>query len=194
MSIATTVAAGYTIPAAIAGGAMVGPQAATTTALPGFSGALGIGAGVAALAGFQQFQTNRAIGRTLNNLAGAASTNIGQINEQAVFEQFKERQNLRRTLGRVATAIAAAQGGVTARDLRAQAIGDSGVNQFIIDRNRGSQTRAVNAQYDAEAARLRAQWQSPIIAGVQAGLGGFAQGISLFSGLNQLEALQGVRG
>lgn len=159
----------------------------------GVADAAGIGIGMAALAGLQAFQNNRAISGSLNNLAQSTSVNIGQINNSEQLELFKERQNLRRTLGRVAVAFAGA-GGASASDFRRQAVGDNAVNTYVVEENARNQRRAERSQFEAQAARIRSQWQSPVLAAVQAGVGGFASGVGLFAGLNQLSALQGVSG
>jgi hypothetical protein len=159
----------------------------------GVANAAGLAFGTAALAGIQAFENNRAIEGTLNNLALASSVNIGQINEAEQLELFKERQNLRRTLGRVAVAFAGA-GGASASDFRRQAVGDNAVNTYVVEENARNQRRAERSQFEAQAARIRSQWQSPVLAAVQAGVGGFASGVGLFAGLNQLSALQGVSG
>lgn len=167
-------------------------QAPAIQGAAGIYGATALGAVGFGLGAFQAVSNKRAIKRNMNALAGATSTNLGQVNQQSELEQFNNRRAIREAMGRVATAIAASggSGGVTGSDLVGQVAGDGGINASVIETNRANSNRSIRSQYRAQAEQIRSQYQNPLLAGVGAAVNTFSLGLNLFQGINALQGMQ----
>ena len=128
---------------------------------------------------------NKAIRSSMRSVRNAEAIQVGQLADQAAFEQTQAGRRASRTAASLRVALAAAGrgddlGGDNAID---QVFSDGATDIAVIEQNQMNNVARVRSGTEAEIAQLRAAYNPPffnvlngILSGVQAGLGAF-QGV-----------------
>jgi hypothetical protein len=125
---------------------------------------------------------NRAIAAAQRAQVDAAVAQQRMLAEQAGLEQLRNERQAAQILGRIRAQSADAGISLNSGSVRAlesQAVSDLALNNTVVEQNFASQVDYVRSGGQANLAALSAQTQSPLLAGIGGGIGGFQTGLSI---------------
>jgi hypothetical protein len=142
---------------------------------------------------------NQAIRSSMRSVRNAEAIQVGQLADQASFEQTQAGRRASRTAASLRVALAAAGrgddlGGDNAID---QVFSDGATDIAVIEQNQMNNVARVRSGTEAEIAQLRAAYNPPffnvlnsVLSGVQVGLGTFQAVTAINGAIGASEATQ----
>ena len=147
------------------------------------------GAGTAAYSASEQ---NKAVRKAAGTTRAAAELQARQLMDSAKLESYKAALKAEQVRGRIRVAAASAGLSTDAGSFSAlaqQNALDEALNQAIIQQNQQNQVNAVLSGGAADIARLMAQRQNALLAGIQGGIAGAQTGLAIGGALQGLQGL-----
>lgn len=144
----------------------------------------GITAGMAGAQGAMSYfaadSANKAITANLARIKRAGEQEQAQLVAGSGLERLKRVRAFQRVEGRLRTALAGS-GDATGEALARQNVSDAETDRRIIQANLATGIRSIRSGVEAESARLRSEYESPLLAGFSGATGGAAQGVQIAS-------------
>ena len=134
---------------------------------------------------------NRAVSRSMKSANAAASTQLGQLAQQAALERYKRIREAQTIAGklRVAAAESGAGPGGSWSAIEQQNILDSRTDTGIIDANYGASSQRVLSGLDATNIQLQSETVNPIVASIVGGVQGLQTAINFAQGADGISRL-----
>jgi hypothetical protein len=131
---------------------------------------------------------NRAAGSAMRSVRNAEAIQVGQLRDQAQFDQSVARRRSSRLAASLRTSLAAAGRSEDLSVLNAvdQVESDSATELRVIERNRDATVARVRSGTAAELQSLRARQQNPFLLAINSAMQGAQVGLAAFQGITAI--------